>query len=269
MTTFSFIQVTDHHLGESEDALVRGFSPAYALRRVLAHIAAHNASQADFIFSTGDLVEPATEAAYRSLNRMLNLKVAALPPGPGHITLEGLVDFPAYFIPGNHDERQNFLRGMFAEAPAAQLVNTSFTHKGVQFICPDWGAQAKAVMHSTTLAFLASALQTNLPVIIVSHHHLAPVGVRWMDDFLAEDVDRFWQIVSAPVAREKILGILCAHVHLTYELQVEGIPVYGLRSTAFPLARTDEPLLTLQPPQYRLVTVREGSLATQVFEVTL
>lgn len=269
MTVFSFIQVTDHHLGESEDTLVRGFSPAYALRRVLAHIAAHNASQAEFIFSTGDLVEPATEAAYRSLNRMLKLKVAALPPGPGHITLEGLVDYPVYFIPGNHDERENFLRGIFPEAPVTRLINTTFLYKGVQFICPDWGAHAKAVIYPTTLEFLASALQTDLPAIIVSHHHLAPVGVQWLDDFIADDVDRFWQIVSAPGAREKILGVLCAHVHLTYELLVEGIPVYGLRSTAFPFARTDEPLLTLQPPHYRLVTVQENSLTTQVFEVSL
>jgi 3',5'-cyclic AMP phosphodiesterase CpdA len=269
MTQFSFIQITDHHLGESEDVLVRGFSPAYALRRLLATIAAQHADQSDFIFSTGDLVEPATETAYSSLQRMLNLRVATHPPGPGKITLEGLVNYPVYFIPGNHDDRENYLRLLFPGNPITPLVTTAFVHKGVQFICPDWGAQAKAVMHPATLDFLAAALQSDLPTIIVSHHHLAPVGVRWLDEFLADDLDRFWQVVTAPGAREKILGILCAHVHLTYALEVQGIPVYGLRSTAFPFARSDEPLITLQPPQYRLVTVREGCLETQVFEVSL
>jgi Icc protein len=269
MTSFSFIQMTDHHLGESESALVRGFSPAYSLRRVLAHIADHHASQADFIFSTGDLVDPATDAAYNSLKRMLNLQVAAYPPGPGQITLEGLLDFPVYFIPGNHDVRENYLRSLFPETPITPLVNTTFIHKGVQFICPDWGAQTKAVMHSTTLEFLSAALQTELPAIIISHHHLAPVGVQWLDEYLADDGDRFWQVLSAPGVRAKILGVLCAHVHMSYALEVQRIPVYGLRSTAFPFARTDEPLITLQPPQYRLVTVQDGTLDTQVFEVKI
>jgi hypothetical protein len=49
--TFSFVQITDHHLSTSEDALVRGFSPAYAFRAVLRHIAENVADTIDFIFS--------------------------------------------------------------------------------------------------------------------------------------------------------------------------------------------------------------------------
>ena len=60
---FSFIQITDHHLLESEDAHREGFVPGHALRMVLRHIARDTADKADFLLSTGDLVEPPTEAA--------------------------------------------------------------------------------------------------------------------------------------------------------------------------------------------------------------
>ena len=38
---FSFVQITDHHLRESEALLAHGYSTAYALRAVLRHIAEH------------------------------------------------------------------------------------------------------------------------------------------------------------------------------------------------------------------------------------
>src|SRR5678815_2583146 len=38
MTDFSFVQITDHHLLETEDQLREGFSPGYALRMVMKHL---------------------------------------------------------------------------------------------------------------------------------------------------------------------------------------------------------------------------------------
>ena len=38
---FSFVQITDHHLRETEATLTSGYSTAYALRTVLRHIAEH------------------------------------------------------------------------------------------------------------------------------------------------------------------------------------------------------------------------------------
>ncbi|MCC7352929.1 MAG: metallophosphoesterase [Anaerolineae bacterium] len=59
---FSFVQITDHHLRESEALLTRGYSTAYAFRAVMRHIAQHAASRADFIVTTGDLVNFGTDA---------------------------------------------------------------------------------------------------------------------------------------------------------------------------------------------------------------
>jgi 3',5'-cyclic-AMP phosphodiesterase len=263
--SFSFVHITDLHLTETETILRRGFSPAFALRSVLHHIAEHAAAQIDFIVSTGDLVEPATDAAYQNLLQMLNLKDVSGAPGPQRVTIEGLQDFPMYFLPGNHDDRGPFFRHLFPQTPPMRLMNAVFHHKGIQFICLDWGPQAKAVAYSETLNFLANALKSNIPSIVLMHHHILPVGSRWLDNFIMDGEEQFWELLKG----YPVLGIFCGHVHLTYETQSRGIPVFGLRSTAFPFALQDEPLITLQPPQYRFVTVQDRIITTKVFEVQL
>ncbi len=269
MSGFSFIQITDHHLAETETGLVRGFSPAYALRAVLRHMAANAAAHADFILSTGDLVDSLTPSAYENFCKMMQLNPAASPPGPGQITIEGLRNFPIYIMPGNHDDRALFLSHLFPQAPQTTLVNTTFQHKGVQFISLDMGANAKAVLRRETLDFLSQALKTSLPTVVLTHHHVTPIGSRWLDEFIADDVQQFWDVLTDPGVKADILGVISGHTHMTYEVIVKGIPVFGLRSTSFPFANLDEPVYTLQPPHYRLVTIQDGLLTTRVFEVQL
>ena len=263
--SFSFIHITDHHLSESESSLVRGFSLSHAFRAVMRHIAENAAPYADFLITTGDLVEPASNVAYRTLVHMLDVQGdSAEAPGPLRVSMEGLQAFPMYFLPGNHDDRNDFFLCLYPRTPPMPLMNLAFLHKGVQFICLDWGLQSKAIAHPETLDFLARSLEAGLPSIILMHHHLVSIGSRWLDGFVLDD-ERFWEIVS----NRNVMGIFCGHVHITYDKVVEGIPVLGLRSTAFPLALQNEPLLCLLPPHYRFVTIQNDILTTRVFEVPL
>ncbi len=113
------------------------------------------------------------------------------------------------------------------------LMNVRFEYQGVQFICLDWGTDATSVVYPETLDFLARALQTDLPSVILTHHQVAPVGVAWLDAFIAPEMPRFWEIV----AEKRVIGILAGHVHMTHEQLVAGIPVLTLRSTAFQFAQ--------------------------------
>lgn len=269
MENFAFIQITDHHLPEQETDLPRGFSPAYSLRIVLRHIAKNAGKHADFILSTGDLVDPATQLAYQNLCQMIKLKPAQKPPGPGWVTIEGLQNQAIYFIPGNHDDRALFQQYLFTQASHQALINATFLHKGIQFVCLDMGADAKASLFDDTLIYLSQALDADLPTIVVTHHHVVPVGARWLDDFIADDIHKFWDLLTAGKHKKNILGLISAHSHITYDKVVDGISVFGVRSTAFPFALQDEPLLTLLPPQYRLFEITDGKLTSQVFEVEL
>jgi Icc protein len=266
---FSFVQMTDHHLGETEAQLWHGYSTAYALRKVLRHIAERFALYVDFLVTTGDLVEAASDASYRNLNQMLQVQAVSPAPGPILVTLESLQAFPMYLLPGNHDDRTAFFRQLFAATPPMPLMNVSFQHKGVQFICLDWGPQAKAIARPELLSFLERCLQVGLPSVLLTHHHVVPVGCRWLDAFLPEaaTAEAFWQIVTRYQAH--ILGIFSGHAHVTYEQVVNGISVFGLRSTAPQVVLQDEPLFCLQPPHYRLVTIQGMLLTTKICEVPL
>jgi Icc protein len=266
---FSFIQITDHHLLESEEELRDGFSPGHALRMVMRHIAQHAAEIADFIISTGDLVEPPTEKAYQCAMKLLGMQTSASMPGPLRINVEGLRDYPFYFLPGNHDDREMLARYLFSNAKPLNLYNFTFVHKGIQFIFLDWGPESKAFLFPETREFLVEALQSDLPSVIVSHQHVKPVGSRWLDDFIADNIDEFWDILTKPVIKEKILGILCGHVHITYEDEYRGIQILGLRSTAYPFAKTDDVLVILAPPQYRFISVQNNVLTSRVYKVLI
>jgi len=264
--TFSFVQISDHHLLETEDGLIRGFAPAPALRAVLRHMAGSPASSAaDFIVSTGDLVNNGAAAEYQAARRVLGLAGQIAAPGPLPLTAEGLRDKPFYCLPGNHDDREYFFTTLFGEAQPRPLLNASFVHQGVQFVCLDVGPAVKAALHPATLAVLAQALTAGMPSIILIHHAVVPVGARWMDRFLADNMEPFWQALDG----HEVLGILCGHLHNTYEQLVNNIPVLALRSTVFQFAVQDEPLIVLEPPQYRLVTVHDGILTSRVYEVEL
>lgn len=211
-------------------------------------------------------MEQASEAAYGAVLDML--KVRALPtslPGPFHITAEGLERFPMYVLPGNHDDRNTFFGRMFSAIPTSPLMNAAFTHGGVQFICLDWGPGAKGVAHPETLDFLRRSLEGDQPSIILMHHPLVKIGIRWLDEFLSDDVELFWE----QAAGRNVLGVFSGHIHTSYDRVVHGIPVFGLRSTSYPFVLQDEPLGCLLPPHYRLITLRDGVLTTQIFEVPL
>ncbi|GCE45438.1 Icc protein [Thermosporothrix hazakensis] len=263
--SFSFIQITDHHLGETEASLLDGYATAHAFRKVMRHIAEHTAVHVDFLVSTGDLVDDPSEVSYRNLCQMLELQPAQQAPGPALVSIEGLQRFPMYFLPGNHDDRENFFRHLFPGTPPVPHMNARFEHKGVQFLCLDWGPRGKAVPHQDTLEFLAQSLQHSMPTILLMHHHILPVGSRWIDSYLPDDFRAFWKLLDG----HQILGIFYGHTHVTSEKLVANIPVYGLRSTAMQFTLTDPPVPCAQPLQYRLVTVQDGFLTTRLFEIPL
>ena len=269
MTDFSFIQITDHHLLESEEALRQGFCPGHALRMVMRHISDNVADKADFIISTGDLVEPDTDAAYQCAVKLLGIKAPAALPGPQKVNLEGLYNYPMYFLPGNHDKREMFTRYLFPESKAPDLYNFTFMHKGAQFIFMDWGSESKAFFFPETREFLERALQAEVPSVIVCHQHVKKIGSRWLDAFLADNLDEFWDVVAAPDVKDKVLGILCGHVHITYEDEYQGIPILGLRSTAYPFAKTDEFQIILAPPHYRFISIQNNVLTSRIYKVII
>lgn len=271
---FSFIQVTDHHLTADESVLRHGFSTNYAFRAVLRHIAAHAEEiKPTFIVSTGDLGETDPPGAYRAAAQMLHARVeGACAPGPVPVSLDGSAELPMYFLPGNHDDLATMFRLLFpggdGSAPpfaSPDRMDRCFESSGVRFVCVDWGRADKAHSAPATFDFLSGALKDGSPAVVLTHHQVAPTGAAWLDRFIADDVARFWEALRG----KNVLGVLSGHVHMTTETEVDGVPVFTLRGTGFQFARQARPLLTLESPHYRVVTIDDGVLTSKVVEVAL
>ena len=263
---FSFVQITDHHLRESEALFTRGYSTAYAFRAVMRHIAQNWADRIDFIVTTGDLVDIGTAGEYQQFRRMLGIAKTSHAPGPQPVNIEGLRDMPMYFLPGNHDPRAVFYRNMFALDEPHAWMNVVFAHKNIQIVCIDWGGENKAVAYPEMLAHLGHAVESNAPTIIWMHHGITPTGIPRLDSFLTDDLSAF----KESLRKRNVLGILHGHFHASYESQIEGIPIFGTRSTTFSFAPEGEKLMAvLRPPHYRVLHVNDGRLSTEIVEVPL
>jgi 3',5'-cyclic AMP phosphodiesterase CpdA len=261
--TLRFAQITDHHLAAGD--LLWGYSTGHALRSVLRHIA-ERAGPLDFIVSTGDLVEHGADAEYRAFLELIGAEPSGPFPGPLIARGEGLGGMPFYALPGNHDVRPAMLRGLFPASPPAERLQGWFERGGIRFVCVDWGPGNKAVSSPDQGAFLDATLGGG-PTIVLMHHHVTPVGHGRLDQLIADDVASF----AERIAGRGVLAILSGHTHATFESRLAGVSVYGLRSTCFQFAThsQDELLRCLQPPHYRVITIADGALTSEVVEVPL
>ncbi len=271
MSSFSFIQISDHHLGESEQTLRKGFLPAYAFRAVLRDIARKWGDQIDFIVSTGDLVLGATVAEYENVCRMLNLQAVSPAPGPQLVSIEGLQDFPMYFIPGNHDDAFQFSSCLFHHPPQGERLHLSFRYKGIHFVSPDWGPEEPGGIAPDTppelAAWLAETIQPDELTIILIHYAPIILPGRWKGDMVPRNIDRFWRVLEG---RKNIMGIFAGHIHQTFQAEVSAHRVFRVASTCYQqILHNNEYVRALLPLAYRMVAVKDGKLATNVYEVDL
>jgi Icc protein len=285
MSNFSFIQITDHHLGVSHHSLRKGFLLAYGFLAVLRDIA-ERWNDVDFIVSTGDIASGGTLEEYENVCRMLDLKQVSRPPGPQLISLPGGREIPMYFIPGNHDDRKQFCLGLFGYECDANLLHLSFNHKDVQFVAPDWGPEEPDGTKPATRYYrfvdgggtapdttdqLAEWLVCNIrdgePAVLLTHYAPLIVENVWDERQVPRNIEKFWKVIST---KRNILAILCGHIHQTFETSRHGIPVLGLAATCFQhILHDGEYVRAILPPAYRRVVVEGRTLRSSVHTVEL
>ncbi len=272
---FSFIQITDCHLMDTPDSLLRGLCTHFTLRRVLQHIARHHADEIDFILATGDYVCFPTDRQYRCFADAVQLRPDAPFPGPQTLGFAGLERTPIYFLPGNHDANEPFIRCLFPGSPVPDSLDFAFTHKGVRFICLDTPRYVlRALPHDdldpmcpSSMSHLESefaAISGDTPIMLAMHLPTAPIeALPWAACEVPSDMDRAWQLLEG----KNVLAILHGHVHATKERTVHGVPVLALRATANQWADGAELIPTMQSPHYRVVRIRDGRFSHENVEV--
>jgi Icc protein len=193
----TLIQVTDTHLLEDTDSLLRGSNPYHNLQAVLHQVAVH---QPDGLLLTGDLADEGSEAAY------------------GHLiqSLSGF-DCPIYWLPGNHDHLPNLQvaldRPPFHGPQAIDLG--AWRLLMLNSVLPE-AKFGEGYLASDQLQWLSTELASHphQPTVVALHHHPVPTGIDWMDQMALQNGDDLLAVLDIAA---QVRMVLFGHIHHAFQ----------------------------------------------------
>ena len=244
--TVRVLQVTDPHLFAEADGSLRGTVTAETLKSVVEHIGRQQ-WPADFVASTGDLVQDDSAEAYERFKEIMT------PLG-----------LPVHCVPGNHDVRSRMQVALTGEP----------WHYCETFRIGDWlfigidsckEGEAGGEISTAELDRLTATLQeTDSPhVAVFLHHPPLEMGSKWLDSVGLSNARSFLDVVaSAGNVRTAIFG----HVHQAFDQDYQSVRVIGTPSSCAqfkPLQ--DEFTVDDKPPAYRRIGLNaDGSIDTEL-----
>ena len=231
------LQLTDSHLYADPSRCLLGINTLETFDQVLAQ-ALEETGRPDLLLATGDLVHDASDSGYKRLLGRFKL-----------------TELPTYCLPGNHD----------LPAKMKQLLNQDNVHcissvqaKGWSLIFLDSTIPGKdgGRIDAKQMELLKLLLEAHPDkhTLICMHHHPLPVGSRWMDTMVLEKPDRFFDLIAA---HPQVKGILCGHIHQTFEETYRGLKILGSPSTCVQFAAGEDNFaIDPTPPGYRWMSLQ-------------
>jgi 3',5'-cyclic-AMP phosphodiesterase len=203
--TAKIIVLSDLHLGLRGSA-VNGLDPAERLRLAVETIIRDHGDTAAVLVA-GDLADRGETEAYELLRELL-----APLPMPVHVTL------------GNHDDRDAFLTVWGKERDDAQGRVSSVIEAGghaIMLLDTSEPGLVGGRLCEGRKAWLADRLDEagDRPVIIVMHHHAAPLSLP-VDGIALEEPEWFALLAAS---RSNVRLVLSGHVHIATSAVWHGV----------------------------------------------
>ena len=245
-------QITDTHLLDRPDDLLRGWPVARSLREVLERAARH---RPDYLLLTGDLADSGSVAAYQQLaDRLTPLQI------------------PTFWLPGNHDDlaamRAVLKPPIFLSSPAIALGNWQLLLLDSTLPNAEFG---EGHLTTDTLDWLDATLarHRDRPTLIALHHHPVSTGIDWVDGIRVRNAEEFLAILDR---HPQVRAIVFGHIHMELErqhLSAAGSTAhfYGCPSTCHQVI-SSESTPDERQPGYRLLALNpDGTHATAVYRI--
>ncbi|MBF2056967.1 MAG: metallophosphoesterase [Cyanobacterium sp. T60_A2020_053] len=249
---FTLIQITDTHLLDDHNEILRGHNPYQNLQMVLQQVKTY---QPDGLLLTGDLADQGSALAYKYLSEEMNE-----------------FNCPIYWLHGNHDNPEHLKK-----------ILTPSQHLGFQVI--DLGMWRLLIIDSVVegAGFGEGYLDTDQlnrlrkelsqysekPTIIALHHHPIPTGIDWLDQIGVKNGD---DLVMLLHSFPQVPLVLFGHIH--HELNYSHINATGETINFFGCPSTFSQVTPLQVnpddhlPGFRLIDLCEdGSYRTKIQRV--
>jgi 3',5'-cyclic AMP phosphodiesterase CpdA len=202
-------QVSDMHLDGSPERAGRARAVMNRLRGGRAPL--------DAILVTGDIADHGRPSEYAEARTILSAPC------------------PVLFLPGNHDERDAFRRGLLsgratgapggAGGPEAPLNQVHRVAGAVLALCDSViPGQDGGYLADETLAWLDAVLSDNpgAPALVCLHHYPVPLHSEAADPIRLAGEDRLAAVLGR---HPQVVAVLCGHAHTAAATMFAGRPL--------------------------------------------
>ena len=240
------LQITDTHLFSNREKDLLGIKTVQSYEAVIDH-ASKYASECLAVLSTGDLSQDHSAQSYIDFTT--------------HIKT---LNMPCYWLPGNHDIQAIMLPSLLQQglAQTKQIISDYW-----QIIMLD--SQVEGVVYGILseqqLCFLEDALHEHPDkhTLICIHHHVLPVGSKWLDQHILKNGQQFLDLIDD---FDNVRAVLSGHVHQAGDTLHNGVCFMTTPSTCVQFKpKSVDFALDSQAPGYRYLSLnKEGDITTHV-----
>jgi Icc protein len=199
-------QVSDVHLDGSPERARRARAAMDRLGGARAPL--------DAVLVTGDVADHGRPSEYEEARTILSAPC------------------PVLFLPGNHDERGAFRRGLLGDrdtgappSPEAPLNQVHRVAGAVLALCDSVvPGQDGGYLDDETLDWLDAVLSDDpgAPALVCLHHHPVPLHTELADTIRLAGEDRLAAVISR---HPQVVAVLCGHAHTAAATTFAGRPL--------------------------------------------
>ena len=245
-------QITDTHVTAERDRRPGAFDAAACLAASIEHLNALE-PRPDAVILTGDLTEKGTPDEYAAFREVLSA-----------------LALPWYVIPGNHDERANFLAAFSDQiylSGCEDFVHYSVEDYPLRLIALDTTVPGKphGWLCEARLGWLDSVLSRgpSQPTLLFQHHPPFETGIDYMDAMnLHNGAEELQLLAKHPQVRH----VACGHVHRPCETAIGGVGLSiapnAAHAITLRLGRKQPLNYAMEPPAIRLFWSSEDGTVT-------
>lgn len=238
------IQLSDCHVSANPAALFRGQGAGTNLQRVLDLAGRW---KPDLLLLTGDVSEDGSQESYERTSNCL-----------------AQTGVPILALPGNHDD-VDLMSHYFPLGPWSRPYVLERSNWQLVLLDSTEAERISGRFSETASKQLHTALQDGGQehALVALHHQPVPVGAPWIDRYMLESPQRFFEVIDRS---SRVRCICWGHVHHDVQLRRKGVTLLGAPSTvANSIAATQRFTLDPAGPAYRWLTLSaRGEVETGV-----
>lgn len=244
------LQITDCHVGPTDEETLLGLNTNESLHDVIQHIRNHEAPF-DLLLTTGDI---SNNGGARTYKRFLE------------IIHDSRIEHDTFaWLPGNHDSPEDMNEALETDGLIKEI-------RVGNWLIILLNTQVPGHVHGNLVAAELDTLDNLLSdnkdrhVVVFMHHQPVPVGCAWVDQQKVRSAYAFFKIIDQ---YSHVKAVVWGHVHQEFAGARNGIQLLSTPSTCIQFkANSDEFAVDTLMPGYRWLELnQDGTITTQVVRI--